>query len=254
MDVTSINYGTPTNSITTTDPTDTSGNLSWGAGTLGGATGSGATAYLTALQDDGATGVLTLEGWNGTNFVDGEQITGGTSSATADVDAPNAAFANGFEPNSGRMYNSFNVRVAPNANGATSGLTNSAGNTTNNYLYVDEVAGTLNPTTYVEATAVDQKDTYKGNFTGLIPTGATIQSVGVALLAQSDLSGIDGIKPVIRNGGSDYDQDRIALATGHTWHIQDIPVDPSIATTSDQSWTRATLVGAGFEFGQKFVS
>jgi hypothetical protein len=214
----------------------------------------GATAIVTAVNGDTTSGVLVLEGWDGVAFGDGNTITEDGGSTTATVDAPNAAFANGFEPNSGRMFNGFNVRVQPNANGDNSGLTGSDGNSVNNYQLVDEISSTLTPTDYVEATAVDQKDTYGGDFDGRIPIGATIQSLGVSLLAQSELAGIDGIRPVIRKSGVDYDHDRIALATGYVYYVQHLPVDTAIATSSDQSWTRATLVDADFEFGQKFVS
>jgi hypothetical protein len=118
MDATAINYGSAGNSITTTDPTDTSGNLDWANATLTGGTGSGATAYLTILEDAGSTGVLVLHNWNGTAFVNNEEITGASSGATADVDAPDTSFVNGFEPNSWACGGGFTVANVPNGNGA----------------------------------------------------------------------------------------------------------------------------------------
>ena len=241
------------NSITMRYDTEASGPFSLDETITGGT--SGATADITILQDDGTTGVLTLHGWDGTAFVDGETITGGTSSTTAKVDAPNAAYVNGFEPNSGRIGNEFIIAIAPNANGTTSGLTGSDGNSTDNYLLVDEIVSTASPADYVDATAVNQKDTYKGDVSGSLPTAVSaISYLGTATYAQSSLTGIDGLLPVVRISTTDYDGDRTALGAGYALDHNPVPLDPSIATTSDQSWTLATITDSSFEFGTKFVA
>jgi hypothetical protein len=240
------------NNITMRYDTEASGPFSVGETITGGT--STATAIITALQDDGTTGVLTLEGWDGTSFSDGETITGGTSSTTAKVDAPNAAFIDGFEPNSSRCGNGFVIGIPPNANGTTSGLTGSDGNSTDNYLLVDERATTSTPTTYVDATAANQKDTYKGDVSGSLPTAVSSLVVGTATFAQSSLTGIDGLNSVVRISGTDYDGDRVALGAGFALDIHTLPVDPSISSASDQTWLLSTITDAGFEYGTKFVA
>jgi len=240
------------NSITMRYDTEASGPFTVGETITGGT--SGATADITILQDDGTTGVLTLHGWDGTAFTDGETITGGTSSTTAQVDAPNAAFVNGFEPNSGRIGNEFIVAVPPNANGTNSALTGSDGNSTDNYLLVDERV-TAVPVDYVDATAAGQKDTYKGDITGSLPTAVSaITFLGTATYAQSSLTGIDGLNTVVRIGGTDYDGDRVALGAGYALTINTIQVDPAISTALDQSWLLATITDSTFEFGTKFTA
>lgn len=232
--------------------TEASGPFTVGE-TITGTGGGAPTAIITALQDDGATGVLTLEGWDGTAFTDAQVITGGTSSTTAQVDAPNAAFIDGFEPNSGRPGNGFCVRGIPSANGANSGLTGSDGNSTDNYLLVDERITTGTPGDYVDATAVNQKDTYKYTH-GMPATVNAILSVAVVDYAQSSLTGVDGLVHVVRIGGTDYDGDRIALGAGYGVAWSNLMLDPSIASGSDQTWLLATVTAAAFEFGKKFVA
>lgn len=241
------------NSITMRYDTETSGPFQVGE-LITGAT-NGGTAIITILEDNGTTGVFTLEDWNGIAFDDGEAIEGGTSFADAFVDAPNAAYINGFEPNSGRIGNGFITSIAPNANGTNSQLTGSDGNSVDNYLLVDERVTVASPAEYVDATAADQKDTYKGNISGSLPTTVdSIINVSVATYAQSSLTGIDGVKPVVRISGTDYDGDRTALGAGFQLDVNNIPVNPSVATSSDQTWDLSTITDSGFEFGTKFVA
>jgi hypothetical protein len=241
------------NSITMRYDTEASGPFTLGETITGGT--SGATADITILQDDGTTGVLTLHGWDGTAFTDGETITGGASSTTAQVDAPNVAFINGFEPNSGRIGNEFITAIAPNANGTNSGLTGSDGNSTDNYLLVDERVTTGSPATYVDATVAAQKDTYKYDVSGSLPSAVTeITFLGTATYAQSSLTGIDGYNTVVRVGGVDNDGPREGLSASFALAVNPIPLDVTIATASDQSWLLATITDAAFEAGTKFVA
>ncbi len=272
MDVTAIAYGADGNAVTTTDPTDTSGNLSWGAATLTGGTGvpvagevltgaGGGSAIVTFAVDDGTgtAGTVTIEDWNATDFVNDEALTGDVS-FSGSVNAPNAAYKNGLAPNSTRLGNGFITRVVPTGNGTYSEMTGSDGNQVDNYLEVDERVTTSSPTTSVEAASAGDRDTYTGDFASAIPPGATIETVTFCYQAESSLGGIDGLSPFVRIDTTDYDADspgtgnfeRIALAAGYDFYTQTIDRNPSIAAGLDQSWTRGALVGT-FEFGQKFV-
>lgn len=271
--VTAIAYGADGNTITTTDPTDTSGNLTWGGATLSGGSGvpvagevltaaGGGSAIVTFAVDDGTgtAGTVTIENWNATDFVDSESLTGDVS-FSGNVVAPNAAYKNGLAPNSTRLGNGFITRVSPTGNGTYSEMTGSDGNQVDNYLEVDERVTTSSPTTSVEAASAGDRDTYTGDFASAIPSGATIETVTLCYQAESSLGGIDGLSPMLRIGTVDYNSDspgsgnfeRFALAAGYDFYAQTIDRNPSIISSSDQSWSRSVLIGT-FEFGQKFVS
>lgn len=172
----------------------------------------GGSATVTHLLSGNATaGTVMLHLWNKTAFVDNEVLTGSTA-LVAVVDAPNAAFANGFEPNSGFLGNSVVLRFDPTADGNSSQLTNSAGTSVNNWSYVDDLVST----TYVEATAADQRDTYTfGGIAAALPSVANceVPYISMHMVATATLAGIGGVKPVLRYSGTDYDGDRQALAS-----------------------------------------
>lgn len=215
----------------------------------------GATAIITEVIGDATSGRLILEGWTGAaDFGNDNQITS-TGTFDALVYAPNATYVSGLEPHSTYIGPGWIVAVAPNANGATSGMAGSDGDSVDNFALVNGLANSNNPASYVYALAVGVTDTYKGDVAGAnIMPGASIHSVSVATYAQSALTGVDGIEGIVRVGGTDYSSDRLLLGASHGIHINTFGVDPSIADTADQSWGLGTLTAASFEYGNKSVS
>jgi hypothetical protein len=138
------------------------------------------------------------------------------------------------------------IRANANANGTYSELTNSAGNHTDNYTYIDDQAGGSD---YVEATAADEKDTYGFNMDALPPdTDVSYGVFTVSTYAKSSLAGVDGWNPYIRYAGVDYPGAREALTTGYIGYNQ------AFATVVGGStrWTQASLAAA--EIGVQFVA
>jgi len=218
---------------------------------------SSATAVISVVNGTATSGTLTIQGWDinlGNDWGDNNQVTS-TGTFDALVNAPNAAYKNGLAPHSTAIGNGYITAHFPNANGTYSQLTGSDGDSVDNYLQVDDRATVAVPTTYVDALVANEKDTYKGNLSADLPAAVNeIVFVGLGLYAQSSLTGIDGVQPTLRMGGVDYDGDRNSLGSGNSIYVIPIPTDPSIVSTSDQSWVRSALASATFEYGQKFVA
>lgn len=151
----------------------------------------------------------------------------------------------------GSVNNSFlgDVRVdcyLPDGNGNSSQLVGSDGNSTDNYLLVDE-ASQNGDTDYVQSSTVNNKDTY--TFADMSHTPTSIFGTQLNMIAKKDDSGTRSIASVVRSGGSDYDGDTQALsAASYVDYRQIREVDP--ATSS--AWTRTNLNSA--EFGVKVAA
>lgn len=133
----------------------------------------------------------------------------------------------------------------PNANGNSSQLAGSDGNSVDNYLLVDE-----NPpnddTDYVQSATAAQKDTY--GFPNMSHTPASIYGVQVNMSAKKDDAGARSICSVTRSGGSDTDGTTLALSTSYLFYMQVIETDPNTAA----AWTQSGWNAA--EFGVKVAA
>jgi hypothetical protein len=206
---------------------------------------SGAFASVTAVLPGGTgtSGTVILHLWDGTAFVDGEVLTGSTAVVAA-VDAPNSSFVNGFEPNSGYSGEGIVRRFTPAGVGNSSQLTNSAGTSVANWSYIDDAS----TTDFVEATAADQRDTYALLVDAEIPVADSItHSLVIYNKARGTMTGIDGMKTVIRYEGADYDGDRVDLPVDY--ELQEVfyntrPDDDEIAWDS----TAAAAIESGMVF------
>lgn len=100
--------------------------------------------------------------------------------------------------------------LLPSGNGASSQWTNSAGNSTNNYSYVDEANSSS--TDYVGAAAASLTDTYA---MGDIPTTDTPLATQILVYAaKSDAGTPPVMKPVTRgDGGTVLEESAITLST-----------------------------------------
>lgn len=208
---------------------------------------SGATAVITAVRagSDATSGTLVLENWDSTAFQDNEALT--SASLTALVDAPNAAFVDGLEPNSKRLGNEFIGSSLPNGAGTTTQLTPSTGS---NWQNVDDMPAV--DSNYNNATALNQMDTYVLDASTEIPTYAEITAVATAVRAQSSLTGIDGYEHVLRVSGTDYFSDRLALASSWDGDVLGWALNPATGA----GWTRAALVAGlnNFEAGVRMIA
>lgn len=132
------------------------------------------------------------------------------------------------------------VDLYPSGNGNTSGLTGSDGNSTDNYLLVDE-----NPpssTDYVGSDTEGDKDTYA---MGDLTDTPVVVGVVAALYAAKTDTGAKWMRPVLRTSSTDYNGDSEALSESYALHEHAWDQDPNTSAT----W----LYGAvnGMEVGQE---
>jgi hypothetical protein len=130
----------------------------------------------------------------------------------------------------------------PNGNGNSSQLAGSDGNSTDNYLLVDETAPN-DDTDYVSSATASEKDTYA--FANMLHTPTTIHGIQICMNARKDEGQLRSICSVIRSGGSDTDGASLALGTTYRYQIQIQETDPDTAA----AWTQSGFDAA--EFGCK---
>lgn len=188
------------------------------------------------------TGADTRNG--ATAQINGVQILGGASTPCFWDDLYICDTA-GSAPNNDFLGD---VRVdtyLPNGNGNSSQLTGSDGNSTDNYLLVDE-ASQDGDTSYVQSATASQKDTYA--FSNMSHTPATIHGVQINMFAKKDDAGARSICSVIRSGGSDTDGTTQALSTSYVDYREIAETDPDTAA----AWDKAGFDAA--EFGVKVAA
>jgi hypothetical protein len=108
----------------------------------------------------------------------------------------------------------------PNGNGTTSGMTGSDGNSTDNYLLVDETSPD-DDTTYVQSNVVATKDTY--NYGSLAVSSGTVYAVQLLPWAKKTDAGTRTFVTVARtSGGTEEDSSAVSLTTTYTYQTQNI--------------------------------
>lgn len=207
----------------------------------------GATAVITdILSSNSSEGRLVLHDWDGTAFGDNNAVT--TATLTAVNNAPVSSV--GLDANSYRLGNEYIAAIVPNGNGSNSAFTGSDGNSTDNYLLVDEIPA--NVSEYVYATSSGDTDTYAMSFSADLPASNQIDRISLLasrVVGKTALAGLDEIKFVYRvSGGTEYESETTSLPTSDLDAWYEWEQDPS-----DQSeFTHAKLT-ASIEMGQKIV-
>lgn len=130
--------------------------------------------------------------------------------------------------------------IFPNGNGNSSQLVGSDGNSTDNYLLVDEA--TPSTADYVESSTPGDKDTYA--FGNLTPTSGTVYGLQVLPYAAKTDAGVRSIVSVARLSGTEVDSAVATLSTTATYY-------PDIRETKPGggAWSVSDVNGA--EFGGK---
>lgn len=101
------------------------------------------------------------------------------------------------------------VTVRPNGNGSSSQFTGSDGNSTDNYLLVDEVG--YNTTDYTGSATVGHKDLYAMSD---LPAGTTnVFAVQEIMIGFKSDAGAGALKPVLRTNSTNYTGSAYALST-----------------------------------------
>jgi hypothetical protein len=136
--------------------------------------------------------------------------------------------------------------IFPNGNGNSSVLVGSDGNSTDNYLLVDE-----NPpnsdTDYVESSTVGDKDTY--NYGSITSAFGVVHGVQICPFVKKTDAGVRSIANVARSSGTEADSASQALAATYGYLPTIKEDDPS---TPGSRWTVAGVNAA--EFGVKVTA
>lgn len=127
----------------------------------------------------------------------------------------------------------------PNGNGNYSQLVGSDGNSTDNYLLVDEVGAAVE-SDYVGSTVDGNKDTYP--FEDLAVTTGMIRGVEIRMHAWKTEAGNKAIRSVARRSSTDALGDDKVLALTGAPHKQMYPQDPIAAA----AWTIPNFNGTEF--------
>lgn len=170
-----------------------------------------------ATADQVVVGHFGGSGFNGALYIDDFYICDGTGSA----------------PTNDYLGDIRVQALFPSGNGNTSNLVGSDGNSTDNYLLVDETPPN-DDTDYVESSTVGDKDTYA--FGNLTPTTGTVYGVQVVPRARKTDAGTRKIASIARLSATEVDSADKTLSTtyvylpdvreakpgGGTWSISDV--------------------------------
>lgn len=179
------------------------------------------------------------------------------TAAVFDTVETSGAWANGYDDvyicnEQGSVNTDFlgAVRIEalyPNGNGATSNGVGSDGNSTDNYLLVQDNGISplgFDPATYVDLAATGDKDTY-AHLDSTLPTGNSVKGVFVWAYAQKTDAGSRSLTPVARLAGTESDGDTLALINGTFKYVGDV----FETKPGGGAWTVADVNSA--EFGAK---
>lgn len=133
---------------------------------------------------------------------------------------------------------------APNGNGNSSQFTGSDGNSTDNYLLVDE-ADPNDDTDYVESSTVGHKDTY--TFQDLTNASGTVHGVQMIATAKKTDAGTRQIAHVARSSTNETDGATHTLTTEYVMHHYPIETKPGGGAYSISDFNSA-------EFGYKVIA
>ena len=137
------------------------------------------------------------------------------------------------------------IALVPNANGDSSQLAGSDGNSADNYLLVDEVPND-GDSTYVESSTPNEKDLYNLTASGL--SNVNILRVWAEGRAKDTTTGAGTVKLVVKTESTEYDSDNIDLTTIYSQQIGTIhTVNPNTSA----AWTPTQL--DALQVGMKIV-
>ena|SRR5581483_1116398 len=147
--------------------------------------------------------------------------------------------------NNGFCGNGFVQALLPNGNGTFSQLTNTAGNSTNNYTYVNTLPTTANGSNAVGTASVNLKDTYAVQD---IPAPALgINVVTIAAYASKNGPGVSNANVVGMFNDTEDDGNSIALPVGSpNWIKRDLELNPNTGLPFTHNDINSMEVGIKF--------
>jgi hypothetical protein len=132
--------------------------------------------------------------------------------------------------------------LTPNANGDSSQLVNSAGNSTNNYTYVDEVPSNSD-TDYVESATSGNKDLYGLSDLPTLPSGSTIARVLAETRAREITAVGDSINIGVKSGTQESWSTNKVVGTSYQRQWAEWTTDPNTGVGWTESGVNAMQAG-----------
>lgn len=126
----------------------------------------------------------------------------------------------------------------PNGNGNSSQMLGSDGNSTDNYLLVDEAAPNSD-TDYVGSPTVTEKDTY--TMQDATPATGTVHAIKVTLVAKKSDAGSRSFASVVRLSGTEADSADRALSTSYAYYSDIRETKPGGGAWSISDWNNVEL-------------
>ena len=203
---------------------------------------------VVQVRVDGAdaipsTGSLDTKNAGTKTVFDSIALTRGSVGSTTNGYYDDVYLANGAGASNNDFIGDCKVRLMlPNGNGNSSQLIGSDGNSTDNYLLVDDVPGST--ADFVQSGTANQKDTYA--FQDLPDGTGTVVAVQHTAYAVKSDAASRSIAFVTRHSGTDYDSSDFALPTPNPTHIEYVTeTNPGTGV----AWLRSEVNAA--EFGVK---
>lgn len=132
--------------------------------------------------------------------------------------------------------------LLPNGNGDSSQLTGSDGNSTDNYLLVNEAVPD-NDSTYVESATSGQNDLYAMANLPTLPSGSTIIAVQVEAIARELTAAGDQINLGVKSGATTSWASGQATGTGYGVFSSRFATDPDTSAAWTESGVNAMQAG-----------
>lgn len=129
--------------------------------------------------------------------------------------------------------------LVPNGNGAFSQLLGSDGNSTDNYLLVDEIPASM--TDYVGSSTIGQRDTY--TFQNSSTGSGQVAAVQTCVYAQKTDAGAASVKTVERASAGPTERVSAAITVSNPTWVQN---GPQITDPTGATWSIATVNSAEF--------
>jgi hypothetical protein len=133
--------------------------------------------------------------------------------------------------------------LRPNANGIYSQWVGSDGNSTDNYLMVDEPY--FNTSEYIESSTLNEMDSF--NFQSLPTSALEVKGIQLSFYGTRTSAGDRRVTPFTRVSGSDYLTNELALGVNDNYNINNVIIETNPNTGI--LWTESDIVNleAGFK-------